>query len=367
MKILCQTNLINKALQSIKKALNVKVQNSLLSGIYIKTLDDSIEMKASDMEFSAIIKIPVRVIEHGEILVSGDFFTNVLKGTRSEEVEIYTKDTDRLLYIESNASEYSLLTMPVNEYPNIEKIQKDQPALVLKGNILKDLISKTAFACAKDNSKPIFRCIYLNIKDSVLNCVATDSHRLAIKKYNLSESIQDINLLIPNEFLIEVANHLDDENDVELYVSSGKIAVQINNLYMQTSIMEGVFPDYNKIIPTEFNIKVSFNINEMIAAVENASKFAKDKKYINCQINKDEFIIMVNNPDLGKAKEVIGCNNSGMDINITFNAEYIVQVLKKIESEKANLFINSSTAPCSIKQDKDDSYNYIVSPMRVNN
>ena len=76
---------------------------------------------------------------------------------------------------------------------------------------------------------------------------------------------------------------------------------------------------------------------------------------------------MVNNPDLGKAKEVIGCNNSGMDINITFNAEYIVQVLKKIESEKANLFINSSTAPCSIKQDKDDSYNYIVSPMRVNN
>ena len=79
MKILCQTNLINKALQSIKKALNVKVQNSLLSGIYIKTLDDSIEMKASDMEFSAIIKIPVRVIEHGEILVSGDFFTNVLK------------------------------------------------------------------------------------------------------------------------------------------------------------------------------------------------------------------------------------------------------------------------------------------------
>ena len=197
--------------------------------------------------------------------------------------------------------------------------------------------------------------------------MATDSHRLAIKSYELPEKIEDISLLIPNEFLLEVTKHIDDESIVQFYLAKGKIAVQINNLYMESSIMEGTFPDYTKIIPKDFNGKIVFNIGEMVAAIENASKFAKDKKYINCQVVENEFIIVVNNPELGKAKEIIGCKNNGMNINITFNAEYIVQVLKKFDNNEGNLFINSNTSPCSIKQHGDDSYNYIVSPMRVNN
>ena len=341
--------------------------NSILTGVYIKTLQDSIEMRASDMDFLAIIQIPAIINEPGEVIVSGDFISKVIKGMRSEEVEIYTKNTDQMLYIESNSSEYSLLSMNLKDYPFIERLNQTESILHIKGNILKDLMTKTSFACAKDDVKPIFKCIFFDFEDKKLKCVGTDSHRLAIKTYTLQEQPALQNLLIPNDFLSEISKNINDEMNIDFYMSSGKIAVQADNLYMQTKLIEGNFPAYQKIIPKDFNTKVTFNVQEMISAVENASRFAKDGKYINCQISAREFIIVVNNPELGKAKEIIGCKTVGMDTEITFNAEYIIQILKKFDSEEAGLFINSATAPCSIRQSNDESYNYIISPMRVIN
>ena len=369
MRILCSTNLINKALQAIQKPLGSKVTNPLLNGIYIKTLENSIELKASDLEFSAIISIPAQINEAGKILVAGKQFIDILRRIPSEEIVIYTTQEDNLIHIETNSSEYNLLSMPIEEYPSIERITKNPPVLTINAEILKNMTSKTSFACSKNATNNVFRGIYLDIKNGNINCVATDTHRLAIKTHQLDGKNINIQILLPNEFLAEISKNLTDEQDqdiVEFYLQNNKIAVQINNLYMQSSALEGKYPDYDKVIPKDFNIRTTFNVSEMIGAVERASIFSKDGKYINCQITKQEFIITVNNPELGKAREVIGCRSQGNDIEITFNSEYIIQILKKFDDQDASIYINSSNSPCSVRQGKDESYNYIISPMRVN-
>lgn len=369
MNILCSTNLINKALQAIQKPLGSKVTNPLLSGIYIQTLENSIEIKASDLEFSAIITIPAKINEAGKILIAGKQLIDILRRIPSEEVVIYTNQEDNLIHIETNSSEYNLLSMPIGDYPVIEKITKDKPVLKIHSDILKNLTSKTSFACSKNSANNVFKGVYLDIKAGKINCVATDTHRLAIKKHQLEETNTNIQILLPNEFLTEISKNLTDENDtdfVEFYLQNNKIAIKINNLYMQSSSLEGKYPDYDKVIPKDFNIRTTFDVNEMIGAVERASIFSKDGKYINCQITKQEFIITVNNPDIGKAREVIGCRTQGNDVDITFNSEYITQILKKFEAQEASIYINSANTPCSIRQAKDESYNYIISPMRVN-
>lgn len=370
MNILCSTNLINKALQAIQKPLGSKVTNPLLSGIYIKTMENSIEIKASDMEFSAIINIPAQINESGSILIAGKQLIDILRRIPSEEVVIYTSKEDNLIHIETNSSEYNLLSMPIDDYPIVEKINKNQPVLTINAEVLKNLTNKTSFACSKNAANNVFKGVYLDIKDGKINCVATDTHRLAIKKHELEGEHITVQILLPNEFLSEISKNLTEDqssDNVEFYIQNNKIAVQINNLYMQSSSLEGKYPDYDKVIPKDFNIRTTFDVNEMIGAVERASIFSKDGKYINCKITKEEFIITVNNPDLGKAREVIGCKTQGNEIDITFNSEYIIQILKKFETSDASIYINSANSPCSVRQTKDESYNYIISPMRVAN
>lgn len=369
MNILCSTNLINKALQAIQKPLSSKVTNSLLNGVYIETLENRIEIKASDLEFSAIISIPAQINVQGKILVAGKQFIDILKRIPSEEVVIYTTSEDNLIHIETNSSEYNLLSMPINEYPSIEKINNNKPVLTINAEILKNLTNKTSFACSKNPTNNVFKGVYLDIKNGEITCVATDTHRLAIKKHQLENKNTNVQVLLPNDFLTEISKNLTDEQDqdtVELYIHNNKIAIQINNLYMQSSSLEGKYPDYEKVIPKDFNTRTTFDVNEMVGAVERASIFSKDGKYINCKITKQEFIVTVNNPDLGKAREVIGCKTQGNDIDITFNSEYIIQILKKFDEQEASIYINSASSPCSVRQGKDESYNYIISPMRVN-
>ncbi|WP_019878568.1 DNA polymerase III subunit beta [Succinispira mobilis] len=371
MHIICSTSILNKALQALQKPLTSKQVIPILTGIYIKTLDNAIELQSADLDFAVKITIPAQIQTPGKIVVSGRYLTDVLKRTPSDEIEIFKNNQDNLIYLQTLSSEYNLLSMPVEDYPQLSEIDKKAAVLTIDAQMLKDLITKTSFACAKDDARSVFKSVLLEIKENNISFVATDTHRLAIKTTVLEKTYPDIKILLPNEFLIEVSKNIptnpEEKININFFLEHKKIAVQIDNLYMQTSILEGEFPDYTRVIPKNFTIKTTFKVDELVGAVERAALFSKDGKYINFQIEKQEIIITVDNPVLGKAKEVIGCFTQGDSLNITFNSEYVIQILKRLEKEEAELLINTAFAPCSIRQIEDESYNYVLSPMRVNN
>ena len=370
MHIICSTPILNKALQALQKPLASKQVIPILTGIYIKTLENSIELQSADLDFSVKITIPAQIQTPGKIVVSGRYLTDVLKRTPSDEIEIFKNNQDNLIYLQTLSSEYNLLSMPVEDYPQLSEIDNKPPVLSVDAHLLKDLITKTSFACAKDDARSVFKSVLLEIKDNNMAFVATDTHRLAIKTIALEQNHANVKILLPNEFLLEVSKNIPTNPEetllIEFYLENKKIAAKIGNLYMQTSILEGDFPDYSRVIPKNFVIKTTFKVADLVGAVERAALFSKDGKYINFQIEKQEIIITVNNPVLGKAKEVIACFTQGEALNITFNSEYVIQILKRFEKEEADLLINTAFAPCSIRQIEDESYNYVLSPMRVN-
>lgn len=373
MNITCSISLLNKALQTVQKPLSTGKQiNPLLNGIYIQTMDDYIEVQTTDLEFTVIAKLPAQINTHGRILVSGRYFSDIIRKLPNTDINIFTIENDNLIYLQTDNSNYKLLSMLVEDYPLTERINNKPHSLAIPASNLKNLILKTIFACAKDDGKSLFRFsgLLLEVIDNKITFVATDTHRLAIKSEKLTDECADIHVLIPNDFMQEIAKNLpaDEQSIVYIYLENNKVALLIDeDLYMQTRTLEGKYPEYNKIIPKDFQIKTSFDVAALVGAVERASLLSKEGKNINFQIEQENITITANNPELGKATEIVKCITAGEGLNITFNCEYILQILKKFDTQTATIYLNSAIAPCSVRQDNDEEYNYIVSPMRVNN
>lgn len=368
MKIICSTQKLSKATQIIQKALPTKTVSPILTGIYVKAQDNKIELQATDYEMAIILSIDAQVIEEGKAILPGNYFTNLLRRLSGDVVEITKNNEDNKLIISSGVYETDLLSMSAEDYPVVSKLAVSN-FINLNDEILKDLIKKTVFACSNDESRPIFTGALFSINGKEVTFVATNTHRMALRKYTLDKDNGNFSMVIPAKVLKEIERITTNDVPEEVMISwkNRQMAVIINGIYIESRLLEGSFPDYNKVIPPEFTKSATFKANDLLGAVERVSLLFKEGEYNVLRLNIDNGKITVtsNNPEMGKAKEVISCENDGGNIEIAFNSRYLTDILKNIDEEEAVIHLNSSISPACIKPKNDENYTYIVTPIRV--
>lgn len=368
MKIICSTQKLSKAAQIIQKALPTRAVSPILTGIYMKAEAGKIEMQATDYEIGISATIEAEVIEEGQIILPGNYFTNLLRRLSGETVEIEKENEENKILIKSGSYKIDLLSTTATDYPVLNKLAVSN-FVKIKDEILKDLIKKTVFACSTDESRPIFTGVFVEIKEKQISFVATNTHRMAFKKYISETDNGNFSMVIPAKVLKEIdrINIGELPEDVVISWKNRQMAVRIGDIYIESRLIEGSFPDYQKVVPESFSKQAKFKTSELLGAVERVSLLFKEGEYnvVRLNIDNNQLIVTSNNPEMGKAQEIIDCESEGGQIEIAFNARYLNDILKNIETDNAVISLNSSVSPACIKPENTDDYLYIVTPIRV--
>ncbi|MBP2626762.1 MAG: polymerase beta subunit [Firmicutes bacterium] len=369
MKISCTKDLLNHAIQTVQKAIATKTPMPILTGIYLSAKGTTLELQATNYEIGISCTIDAIVDEPGDIVLSGRYFQEIIRKLPGENIEIASSLEDRTIKITSNQAQFNLLSLPAEEFPVLNKPTSDT-ILIVKDNILRELIKKTVFSCATDESKPIFTGGLLEVDQHNIIMAATNTHRIAIKKDHIGHNINTVKMIIPSKILNELTRIMisDIPMDVTIYYQKNQVSFAFDNVYLLSRLIEGNFPDYNKVIPPNFATAITIKTHDFMDAVERVSLLARDTDYniIKLAFKNDCVIITSNNPDIGKAYETVPIAIKGNEIEIAFNAKYVTDILKNITSEYLIFSLNTPLSPASIRPTDDETYNYIITPVRIN-
>ncbi len=363
----CNTTALNKALQTVQRAISSKPSTPIFSGIHFICTKEKLEIQAMDLNMAISYTIDASVAEPGEIVVSAKHFTDLIRRLPGETVTINKNKEKNTLKIESGKAEFQLLLMNEDDYPKFPEFNGEK-TITLEDEKIKDLIRKTIFACSTDGSRPLFTGILLELQDEKITFVGTNTHRLAVKSTPYKDK-EVMNIIIPSRVLGEISRNLtgDIPQEVKISLLKNQIMVVIDNIVIVSRLIDGKFPDYRRVIPPNFSVKAKFNIKEMAGAVERVSLFSIDGDYsiVKISVEGDEIILTSSSPEVGNGREVISCTSEGGNLNVAFNSSYILDILKNLDSEEATLCMNTSLSPVCIRSEEEKDYIYIVTPVRV--
>lgn len=379
MNISLAKNDLISALQIVSKGLSTKPQTPILSGIYMTAKEGQLELQTTNYELGFILTIPAEIHNTGTAVLPGKYLTEFARKLPAEEVSIDTDSADGLAVIQSGTARFTLRTMEINDFPVLHRMDGTLH-FTIKDRTLARLVKKSAFACLREEQRdrrPIFTGCQLEVEGKEVTFAATNVHRLAVKSEQLEEDAGQIRVIIPAKFLEEVTRTISSEVPADIHVtcSYNQVSMSSGSIYMTARLIEGTFPDYRRVIPREENIrtKVTLDAASFASAVDRASLIARTDQYNIVKLSFAQGLMRIssNSPEIGEAEETIPAEVTGDDVTIAFNASYLMDALKSLDSDTCILSLQGSNeqgvnlSPMTIREEADPNYIYVVTPVRT--
>lgn len=368
MQIICDGLDLSEAVLKVSKAMANKTTNPILEGIKLVAEDNTLTLIATDMELSIEKKIRAEIKEEGETVVPGKFFSEFIKKLTNEKIELTLNDKSQLKikYIDS---ESFIQCYDAQEFPDFKAVaSKDYFGIGQKQ--FKNVINKSIFAVAVDNSRPILKGCLMEIQDDTLTTVALDGYRIALARTSIGSSTVKTNVIVPAKTLSEIAKLLDDTSDmVNVYVENNYIMVDLGETKIISRLLEGEFINYKQIISNTFETTIKVNKNQFEDALERASLLSKigQNNLVKFEIKEDNMCV-TSNSELGNVKENVNVSLSGKDLTIAFNARYFTECFRSTDDEFISIGFNSPSNPCVItpvEERAKEGYLFLILPVRM--
>lgn len=362
MKVSILQENISKSLNIINRAVSTKSNLEILGYILLKTDKGRVRMTATNLEIGISSLVGGKVDKEGGIALPARLFTDFINSIPNKKVDLEIKEGTIKCKSENYESEIKGLS--ADEFPLIPNM-KDGLKINIQGRELKEAINLVAFAAATDESRPVLSGVYLGIKDSTLTLAATDSYRLAEKKIKLKNKTENKEVIIPARSLLELGKILE-EGDVEIYLNENQAFFQMDNIEFTTRLIEGKFPDYEKIIPEETETKISLVRDEFLSAIKVTSLFSRETTNSVSLNIKSKGDVEISSPETqsGSSNVILKAEVDGKGGEIIFNSKYLVDILNNFKEQKISFQMNDRVSAVIIKTEKDTDYLYIVMPLR---
>ena len=370
-------NLFLQALNTTKRAISTKNAIPILSTIKIDVTKEGITLIGSNGQISIENFISVQnenagllINSSGSILLEANFFINVISSLPDIVLD-FKEIEQKQIVLTSGKSEITLKGKDADQYPRIQEVSTSNP-LVLETKVLKNIINETAFAASTQESRPILTGVHFVLTDNQsLKTVATDSHRMSQKKITLDKKGDDFDVVIPSRSLREFTVVFTDEIEtVEVFFANNQLLFRSENISFYTRLLEGNYPDTDRLIPTEFSSVVTFNTNNLRHAMERSRLLsnATQNGPVKLEIVKGIVSAHVHSPEVGRVNEEIDTESvSGEDLTISFNPTYLIEALKAVDSEKVTISFISAVRPFTLVPSEDaENFIQLITPVRTN-
>jgi len=372
MKFTCTKENINKALSLVSPLANKQGHLPILMNLLIIASESKVEITATNLEIATKASLRAKVDEKGSFTVPAKTLADYINLLSEEQVEI-SLDGNELIVKNGNSST-KIKGLPADEFPVVPEID-EKNVYTLSVDDFKDGLSRTVIAVAKNEIRPELSGVYMGFFKSGYNglvLAATDSYRLAEAKVTVEQGNGEVGLIVPARTVYEVIRLLsiakdnDSEKSVRVWVSENQIAVRYGSFEMTSRLVDGEYPDYSQIIPTEFKTTASFPSDVMIKKIKAAGLFTTTGvNAVSFDLNAANGTVAVSSTSTqtGEHNSEIDADVVGDENSILLNHRYVLDGLQQIGGD-VSFKMNSADAPCVLKDEKKDNYLYIVMPIR---
>ncbi|QQG43751.1 MAG: DNA polymerase III subunit beta [Candidatus Daviesbacteria bacterium] len=348
------------ALQAVSRCVNPHASLPVLANIYLSAQGQEIRLAATNLEIGIFKTFKAEIIEEGEITVPARMFLDLISSLPGTKLDFETSQD--ILLLKSGKFKAQINGLSASEFPVIplpQDHQIDFPSEVFRTS------QSILFAAATDEGRPTLTGILVFTKGDNLNFVATDGFRLAFKEVKLTKT-QEFKFLVPRRTFEEVLRLLDEEEVDNLKVTSSpnQVVFAFSKTILSSRLIEGSFPAWEKIIPTEIKTRLIINKEELLKALKIASVFAKNEaNIINLDLKKEGLIVKSASRQLGSQEMEVEGQIEGEELLVAFNAKFLLDAVSNLPTSQAMLEFSGELTPCLAKPVGMEGLQYVVMPM----
>lgn len=377
MKFIIQKDYLVQSVQDVMKAVSSRTTIPILTGIKIVATEEGVTLTGSDSDISIESFIPneeegkeiVDIQKPGSVVLPARFFSEIVKKLPKDIVELDVQ-SHFLTIIRSGKAEFNLNGLDAEEYPHLPQIEENN-MFRLPTDLLKNMIRQTVFAVSTSETRPILTGVNWKVDGKELTCIATDSHRLALRKATIETGNEaTYNVVIPGKSLSEFSKILDDSHElVDIVITENQVLFKTKHLLFFSRLLDGNYPDTSRLIPADSKTDVILNVKEFLQSIDRASLLAREGRNNVVKLSTlDEGIVEIssNSPEIGKVNEEVQSQSiSGEELKISFSAKYMLDALKALEGTDIKINFTGAMRPFVIRTLEDDSMLQLILPVRT--
>ncbi|CCI84623.1 DNA-directed DNA polymerase III beta subunit [Lactobacillus pasteurii DSM 23907 = CRBIP 24.76] len=375
MKFTINRNLFIENLNNVMRAISSRASIPILAGIKIDLYEDQLVLTGSDTDISIEITLPssddLTIESTGSIVLSARFFSEIIKKLPGKDFS-FEVISNTQIKIKSENSEFTVNGLDANNYPRLPEISTES-AFVIGGKVLREIINETQFAVATQESRLILSGVHFTFSADAIKAVATDSHRLSERSIALNNGPQvATDLIIPGRNLQELSRIIG-ETDPEITVCPGEnqVLCKIGNISFYSRLLEGNYPDTDRLLPTESTTSVEFDLADLSSALDRASLLTHVGRNnvvdLNLDVENQKVILSGTSAEIGNVEEEISFKSlTGDNLKISFNPDYLRDALRASVTDAIMMKFTQPLRPFTVTPNKSDiEFIQLITPVRT--
>jgi len=332
----------------------------ILQNLYLEATKKGLVVKATDLEQTLEVELRGEVERLGSITVPARLLVEYLQNNADNEVALESKETT--LLVKSVNHQAQIKGLPAEEYPTVPEIKADQ-SVSLDASLVASLISRTVFAAANDETRPILNSLLWRFQDKTLTVVGTDGYRLAHYKVPIERDFVG-DYVLPKRTIQELSKLLG-EGELEMLVAGNQVKFLRDGTCLTSRILEGAYPAFEGILPKQNAEEASLSSSTLLQSLRLASLFSRDSAYsTKLVLDGQRLTIAATSPQVGENTNEVALKTAAKKpITVNINAQYLIDVLAVVSGE-VKLGLTDAKSPVVVQDTKDDRYLYLVMPLR---
>lgn len=372
MKITMERASLLKALNHVQSVVERRNTIPILANVLLQAEDGQLGLTATDLDIEVIESVDAEILQPGATTVSAHTLYDIVrKIPDGAQLSLEYASGDARLNLTAGRSRFALQCLPREDFPVMASGDMPQRFAVDSADLAR-LIEKTRFAVSTEETRYYLNGIYLHAAEMggipMLRVVATDGHRLASVELPLPEGAAGMpGVIVPRKTVNELHKLVEDQDGlVEVAVSDSKIHFGLGRVSVTSKLIDGTFPDYERVIPRENDKLLALRTAEFSEAVDRVSTISTEKsRAVKLNLESAKMTLSANNPDSGSATEELAVDYAFEPIEIGFNARYLMDILGQIDGENVQLMLADSGSPTLVRDLDDERALYVLMPMRV--
>jgi DNA polymerase-3 subunit beta len=376
MKVTVKRNTFLQELQTVQRAISSKTTIPILTGVKIVLTEEGLSLTGSNADISIESflsqedeKAEMTIESTGSIVLQARFFGEIIRKLPEDSFTLEVLENNQVA-ITSGKADFTVNGLDAENYPHLPVIDaKNQ--IQLPVHLLTKIINETGFAVSMHESRPILTGVHFILENQKLLAVATDSHRLSQRVIPIEQAAEDFNIVIPGKSLTELSRSFTNEEEmVEISIMENQVLFKTQNMYFYSRLLEGNYPDTNRLIPTSFNTEIEFYVPELLSAIDRASLLSHEGRnnIVRLAIASDSVILYGNSPEIGKVEEPLNYENvTGDPLEISFNPDYMKDALRAFGDMNITVKFISAIRPFTLEPTETElDFIQLITPVRTN-
>lgn len=367
MRFTCSQKELISALNIVSKAVATNNTLPVLNNVLIKAEDKVVYFTGTNLELAIHYWVEGEVKEGGEITIPAKLLTSYVGYLKESDLDFEVQEGYTVL-LKTPHSKTKIKGIASTEFPTIPTVDQEGGFTVS----LKDLskaIEQVVFAAALNTTRPILTGVYLGLEEGKLKMVATDSYRLAEKTLEVSEIQEGVSCVVPARTLMElnsIFGFIQGVDKVQVTISKNQILFSVGRLQITSRLIEGQFPNYKQVIPTEKKTRIRLKSTDLSLVLKRINLFAKENNNkILFKLEDTQLYITTETTQYGVGEEVLTVEREGEGNEIALNSQFMLDVLSNIKSEEVDIELDNKARPAVFKSAHRDDYIHIIMPLKM--